>query len=150
MPFSTDPEALRAYERKWTGQVDTGGGLHIAGDLSAAGGIAITNNISQTQEDSDKAIRQCQNTILRDLRFKGIDERLAGIAEAHADTFEWVFQSSCDFVPFLRSGSGTYWITGKPGSGKSTLMKFLYAEPSYQGIDSISAGQCASRRIFLP
>lgn len=31
-----------------------------------------------------------------------------------------------EFVSWLRSGSGTYWITGKPGSGKSTLMKFVH------------------------
>lgn len=27
------------------------------------------------------------------------------------------------------SDSKLYWITGKPGSGKSTLMKFLYQDP---------------------
>lgn len=31
------------------------------------------------------------------------------------------------FVTWLRTGSGVYWITGLPGSGKSTLMKFVYS-----------------------
>lgn len=29
----------------------------------------------------------------------------------------------------MASGTGLYWITGKAGSGKSTLMKFLYNDP---------------------
>lgn len=29
------------------------------------------------------------------------------------------------YLEWLRSDSGIYWITGKPGAGKSTLMKFL-------------------------
>ncbi|KJR87283.1 uncharacterized protein SPSK_10389 [Sporothrix schenckii 1099-18] len=31
------------------------------------------------------------------------------------------------FVPWLRSGSGIYWISGKPGGGKSALVKFVYS-----------------------
>lgn len=36
---------------------------------------------------------------------------------------------SC-FTSWLKSNEDLYWITGKPGSGKSTLMKFLYDDPS--------------------
>lgn len=32
-------------------------------------------------------------------------------------------------VKGLESNGDLYWITGKPGSGKSTLMKFLYENP---------------------
>jgi hypothetical protein len=38
------------------------------------------------------------------------------------------FQSS-SFVHWLKSQETIYWITGKPGSGKSTLMKYLYNDP---------------------
>lgn len=30
-----------------------------------------------------------------------------------------------NFISWLTSGSGLYWITGKPGCGKSTVMKFI-------------------------
>jgi hypothetical protein len=33
------------------------------------------------------------------------------------------------FVRWLQSDDGLYWITGKAGSGKSTLMKFLHLDP---------------------
>lgn len=33
------------------------------------------------------------------------------------------------FVSWLKGEEGLYWITGKPGSGKSTLMKYLYKDP---------------------
>ncbi|PMD21984.1 hypothetical protein NA56DRAFT_670561 [Hyaloscypha hepaticicola] len=54
------------------------------------------------------------------------------ISVAHQNTFEWIF---CDpvahqklwsnFDQWLESGNGIYWINGKAGSGKSTLMKFV-------------------------
>ncbi|KAF7533315.1 hypothetical protein G7054_g7196 [Neopestalotiopsis clavispora] len=34
-----------------------------------------------------------------------------------------------DFEDWLKSDSDIYWISGKPGSGKSTLMKFLMSNP---------------------
>jgi hypothetical protein len=33
------------------------------------------------------------------------------------------------FTQWLHSEQSLYWITGKPGSGKSTLMKYLYDDP---------------------
>ncbi|KAL2204443.1 hypothetical protein CC79DRAFT_1400618 [Sarocladium strictum] len=44
-----------------------------------------------------------------------------------------------DFDEWLKSDSQLYWVSGKPGSGKSTLMKFL-AEHS-QTIESLSTWQ---------
>jgi hypothetical protein len=53
--------------------------------------------------------------------------------EAHAATFKWVFEEVApagqpwsDFAQWLKSGSGIYWINGKAGSGKSTLMRYIY------------------------
>lgn len=36
------------------------------------------------------------------------------------------------FVKWLRSTEDLYWITGKPGAGKSTLMKFIYHQSRTQ------------------
>lgn len=35
-----------------------------------------------------------------------------------------------DFVAWLEEGDGLYWIAGKAGSGKSTLMKYIASHPS--------------------
>jgi ABC-type lipoprotein export system ATPase subunit len=33
-----------------------------------------------------------------------------------------------NFVEWLKSDSPVYWVSGKPGSGKSTFMKYLSTE----------------------
>ncbi|KAL1633548.1 hypothetical protein SLS58_011063 [Diplodia intermedia] len=73
--------------------------------------------------------------VLRSLCFQSMHERHANIANAHRETFQWVFRtqellpgdprSNTAFDEWLRSPHGIYWISGKPGSGKSTLMKYL-------------------------
>ena len=69
--------------------------------------------------------------VLDSLRFRTIDVRRAEIKVAHSSTFEWIFDSSSPetkklgFASWLEEGQGSFWISGKPGSGKSTLCKFL-------------------------
>ena len=77
--------------------------------------------------------RQLQRKLLDLLHFPEISERHNRIMVAHEHTFHWVFEDPASggtpwpsFTEWLRSGSGVYWITGKAGSGKSTLMKFIY------------------------
>lgn len=59
-----------------------------------------------------------------------MSERYEDIAKAHKETFRWIYEKpELDFVKWLQGGEGIFWITGKAGSGKSTLMKFLYEDP---------------------
>lgn len=49
---------------------------------------------------------------------------------SHKDTLRWIFQEGAqqpwdNFPVWLKSAGKLYWIGGKAGSGKSTLMKFL-------------------------
>lgn len=60
------------------------------------------------------------------LAFKEIDYRAEEIETAHSGTCDWIFDSDTGFVDWLYSREGYYWIRGKPGSGKSCLMKFLH------------------------
>ncbi|KAG8528473.1 uncharacterized protein KY384_007391 [Bacidia gigantensis] len=79
------------------------------------------------------------NSILRSLYFPRIKERYKRVAVAHAKTFDWIFEPPSDaLVPWadfklwlrdLAYQGSLYWVTGKPGSGKSTLMKYLYNDP---------------------
>lgn len=135
-----------------------------------------------TKEETERLI---QGHILEQLRFTNMGDRYERIKEAHAWTFNWIFQegsvvddpemeslagedwasimrrstkSSSDeeensgagasestisddekeranspawssFIDWLRGEEDVYRITGKPGSGKSTLMKYLYNDP---------------------
>lgn len=73
--------------------------------------------------------------IFQSLKFNDMRDRYELIPEAHKNTFEWVFREPGDaqndgegwdnFATWLMKNELLYWITGKPGSGKSTLMKFL-------------------------
>ena len=64
------------------------------------------------------------------LRNESAEWRYQEIEEAHQATFDWIFENpELDFCAWLQSGSGVYWINGKPGSGKSTLMKHVYHHP---------------------
>ncbi|KFA77438.1 hypothetical protein S40288_03077 [Stachybotrys chartarum IBT 40288] len=64
--------------------------------------------------------------ILAQLWFRTMDDRLEVIAPAHPRTFLWALRDESVLSSWLSSGSGIFWLSGKAGSGKSTLMKHLY------------------------
>ena len=72
--------------------------------------------------------------IVESLRYAEITEREERIIKAHPTTFDWLFQETRvnpqgrphpSLLSWLRTSSGSYWISGKAGSGKSTFMKYL-------------------------
>ncbi|KPM43280.1 hypothetical protein AK830_g3266 [Neonectria ditissima] len=80
--------------------------------------------------------------LLESLAYKSMLDREDEVTEAHGQTLEWIFDDtvlsdthqndfSSQFTSWLRTPSlgSIYWITGKPGSGKSTLMRFLSQHP---------------------
>ena len=59
-----------------------------------------------------------------------MNERYEEVAEAHTQTFRWIYERpELQFVDWLKAGKGIFWITGKAGCGKTTLMKFLFEDP---------------------
>lgn len=56
----------------------------------------------------------------------GMQRRYEDVPHAHMGSFNWVFDPHLGFYEWLARGKGVYWITGKPGSGKSTLMKYIH------------------------
>ncbi|KAK5132631.1 hypothetical protein LTR08_008753 [Meristemomyces frigidus] len=90
---------------------------------------------------ADKGMEYTAETlILEQLRFDDIDRRMQALDRrpAHEKSYLWLDdgdsnlvqgQAPADFQQWLGTDEKLYWITGKPGSGKSTLMKFLYQRP---------------------
>lgn len=76
-------------------------------------------------------------TVLLDqLDYSALEDRYQHIANSYGETFQWVLErkpyhetSWSDFVEWLQIGASPYWISGKPGSGKSTLMKYISQDP---------------------
>ena len=69
--------------------------------------------------------------LLRSLWFESMEDRQDNVQTAHKNTFEWTYEkaSPTNFEDWLHNRNGIYWIMGKAGSGKSTLMKFWLKHP---------------------
>lgn len=70
--------------------------------------------------------------IITSLDFDHRGQREMTLSFAHTDTFRRVSETPSDvttvpgkFAKWLREGSGVFWASGKPGSGKSTFMKHI-------------------------
>ncbi|KAH7204880.1 uncharacterized protein BKA55DRAFT_530963, partial [Fusarium redolens] len=72
----------------------------------------------------------------QDIRIRHYEIRKVELAE---DTFEWMVKDEMvpplyqhlkqSFRSWLEKGEGIFYIIGKPGSGKSTMMNFLASYP---------------------
>lgn len=88
-------------------------------------------NLSQTDRE------RAQSLFAASLQYDGMVDRESRITRAHESTFRWILQENqpqghhlpmirwSSFRAWLESDDQIYWIAGKAGSGKSTLMKFL-------------------------
>jgi ankyrin repeat protein len=75
-----------------------------------------------------------RQALMESLRFDQLDARHATIKNAHAKTCKWLLRKS-EHIAWLDttklpSHHGFLWIKGKPGTGKSTLMKFAFSKAS--------------------
>ncbi|RHZ57220.1 uncharacterized protein CDV56_100992 [Aspergillus thermomutatus] len=77
------------------------------------------------------SLHERRQRLLDSLRFEQINSRKSSIRTALAKTCRW-FLSHPDYQAWLDPGKltqhhGFLWISGKPGAGKSTIMKFAYS-----------------------
>jgi NACHT domain-containing protein len=79
-------------------------------------------------------------SFLHSLRFQTMTHRHCKIPDAQSKTFEWVFKtfllarddvrSLIRLSTWFKSKDGIFWVSGKPGSGKSTFMKWVSDYPT--------------------
>ena len=86
------------------------------------------NSVADLRVDAAETAEQMR--FLDSLRWPDLNARKSMIKPPHTTTFEWVFNDSIQrpwdsVTHFLGSDGPCYWIQGKPGSGKSCLMKFI-------------------------
>jgi hypothetical protein len=81
------------------------------------------------------AVTETSTEVLKSLQFSRMHDRHSTIHERHGKTFSWIFEANTSpFKTWLEEGSGTFWISGKAGSGKSTLMKHLSNSPTTKSL----------------
>jgi hypothetical protein len=74
-------------------------------------------------------------SVLRHLQFAGMDDRHEEVEENYTETFKWAYTGLKSYRPWsslsswLRGDDRLYWVCGKAGSGKSTLMRYLFDNP---------------------
>lgn len=92
----------------------------------------LQKEIKERLDDKVLSLSEEQKrTLLDSLRFEQIDGRQLSIKNAHSKTCKWLLRKP-EYLDWLDSTKlsehrGFLWIKGKPGIGKSTLMKFAYA-----------------------
>ena len=119
--------------------------------LAVASKPALNDNLMVADQSGDdqlatllsQLLRECKHVdvsqeILHGLKYEYMYERRSAVEHHHARTFEWIFETpeklmqaknmTCEFSDWLKKSNGIFWLAGKAGSGKSTLMKFLCAD----------------------
>ena len=133
---NNDPELTISNGQEAPGSVRPIAALEIHADTATA--------IKRTLANQDKTAL-LEEFFLESLSFTTMNDREEEVTEAHRNTFEFIFDESLNpssddirgqpadnnFTRWLGSntGSGVYWISGKAGSGKSTLMRFIWENP---------------------
>jgi ankyrin repeat protein len=89
-----------------------------------------TITTANSPEGSDH--RTHRDKALASLKFKEIDSRKLEITASLKETCEWLLVHK-DYKTWLDEEElpqhhGFFWISGKPGAGKSTIMKFAYLD----------------------
>ncbi|RYO58326.1 hypothetical protein AA0116_g7349 [Alternaria tenuissima] len=114
----------------------------IYGEQQVAAFRRLRKEIREVTQDqgppSDGGKRQA---LMDSLRFDQIDARYATIKNAHAKTCKWLLRKPehTEWLDPTRLSShhGFLWIKGKPGTGKSTLMKYAFGQSSKSRKSSI-------------
>lgn len=100
-------------------------------------------DVAQIKTDTSRSEKAHEDDLLKILKkslfFPEMSCRPDSIDEAHRSTFQWIFEDleddsgpSSKFLDWLRQGDDIFWINGKAGSGKSTLMRYVSHEDRTQ------------------
>ncbi|KAL6821224.1 hypothetical protein V8C40DRAFT_275841 [Trichoderma camerunense] len=97
-------------------------------DLDRGNPVALTDTDIRLFSDRLTSLIEAEDNMFADkivasLNYSSRPVRHDSVPQAHRNTFQWAFDSRLS--KWFSSGSGTFWVSGKPGSGKSTFMKFI-------------------------
>lgn len=125
-------------------------------DLVSSEGLKTREHVSREAERTNKTLAlvdqkvdglvalggaqvdsQERNHFLQSLKYPQFNERRNQISKPNEDSLKWIFVGRHQeqfpgikwdsFSNWLSSDDTIYWISGKPGSGKATLVKYILA-----------------------
>ncbi|KZL84934.1 ankyrin repeat-containing protein [Colletotrichum incanum] len=119
IPLNTDHSGLVKYSSRSQGDYTTV--RRRIADCVERAKLDVPGRFAEQsfEHAHSKATQAC----MRSLAFEEIDGRQHGIDAAAAGTCEWLLRHET-LIQWTRQHRGLVWIKGKPGSGKSTLMKY--------------------------
>ncbi|KAF3203387.1 hypothetical protein TWF679_010256 [Orbilia oligospora] len=98
-----------------------------AAATAAAYAKGLLDIVPKIGKGKHRDAEQMRISCLRSLSFQNIDARFYNIATAHQNTCNWLFETpqfrQWEDRTDIETFNGVMWIKGKPGTGKSTLMK---------------------------
>ena len=94
--------------------------------LHEQAGMNDHDKIGKLANYHKQRLQRMHQDILQSLHFGEMGTRENSIEKAYPKTYHWALEAeSLGLRTWFRSGNGIFWVSGKAGSGKSTLMKFL-------------------------
>ncbi|KAI1136555.1 hypothetical protein F5Y05DRAFT_96938 [Hypoxylon sp. FL0543] len=84
-----------------------------------------------TQPDNDVRVEMLSNDEADEESIEpvGASSRLRSLSPVPSDVDERLTEARDGFITWLKQETGIFYVSGKPGSGKSTLMKYLTRHP---------------------
>jgi hypothetical protein len=120
------------WQARFIEAINRGSGIYR---IQAGNGIASpVRPLDNFYQDHVEKFRM---SIVSQLYYAQMESRSESVKDPYRATFQWIFslppteqnfstnQNWSNFVHFLESDQSLYWITGKAGSGKSSLMKLI-------------------------
>ncbi|KAH0556219.1 hypothetical protein GP486_005853, partial [Trichoglossum hirsutum] len=112
----------------------------------AADAIDLTQNRFPEPKELTKEQKDC----LQSLSFPEFGNRLNDVFDPHDATFQWIWKNKA-FCQWLEGDKAIFWVRGKPGCGKSTLMKLLFQNRStlsMQMANTFASGPIIASHFF--
>ncbi|RFU82132.1 vegetative incompatibility het-e-1 [Trichoderma arundinaceum] len=128
---TSSPVSMHKSHELYTGEAKTQKSHPIEKENPQASQHLTDMLLSLVSTATDVAVAQ---KVLSGLHYGAMTVRMESVAKAYSDTYEWIFERQVTmdgsnikvyFSEWLTNREGIFWVSGKPGSGKSTLMKFL-------------------------
>ena len=113
---------VAAVLRRWIGQVHD---VHHRQQLS----IPLDSDFHRLPDEL--VFDQFYQTCLDSLNVPDARRRFEEVESPYCQTYDWLFGNDLSFTSWLKGqlSHPIFWIQGKPGSGKSTVMKYAVGHP---------------------